>query len=305
VVAPTDELTITRESYGPFTRFVMSAPVNVPGDGWIANAEVSAYLVDDLLIDAGGSRFGPALVEALLPAPPRRILLTHQHEDHVGAVGALRRAFGRLEVFAPATLLPLLKRGDPIGGYRAAYWGQPEAIGDVTAVEEGDVFDAGGLRLNAVATPGHTPGHMSFIADVDGTMFGVTGDLLVSTRSYLGFFESSVPDQIRSLRRVAAIASNLYVLPAHGRARPAGAAVLSEAADWLEAESETIRAAAARLGAEDPIAVARFLYGAPESAELATGGEFSTAALVRSVLAPPRSHPVTRIDFGPAPAAVR
>lgn len=292
-------MTITREHYGPVTRFVMTAPVAVPGESFQANAEVSAYLVGDVLIDAGGRRFGPSLAEALAAHPPRRILLTHQHEDHVGGVGALRRAFGPIDVFAPATLVSLLEAGETVSDYREAYWGQPEPIPGLVAIGDGDVFDADTIRIRALSTPGHTPGHMSFIAETDEGLFGITGDLLVQVRSHLGFFESSAADQVRSLRRVAALGDALYILPGHGRARKGGAAVLMESADWLEAEAATIRAMAQQLGSEDPVAIARAIYGMPEPAEFATGGDFSAAALVRSVLSPATSHPVSRIDLRP------
>lgn len=294
-------ITITRASYGPLTRFVMSAPVAVPGESFVANAEVSAYLVGDVLIDTGGSRFGHALVEALSPQPPKRIVLTHQHEDHAGAVAALQRAFGAVEVFAPASLVPLLERGEPVSDYRAAYWGQPEPIANLIALEDGDTIASGTIRIEAIATPGHTPGHMSFIVDTDDGIYGVTGDLLINVRSYLGFFESCAADQIRSLRRVAAIGERLHVLPAHGRTRPGGAAVLKEAADWLAAEAETIVATAARIGSDDAVIVAHALYGKPEPAEFATGGDFSTAALVRSVLSPATAHPVARMVLRSSP----
>ena len=55
-------------------------------------------------------------------------------------------------------------------------------------------------------------------------------------------------------------------------------------------------AAASALGTRDPARVANHLYGELEPAELATGREFSTAALVRAVLDPPRHHPVPRLD---------
>ena len=295
------DVRVTCETHGPFTRIIMSAPVDVPGEDFLATAEVSAYLAGDVLIDAGCSRFASALVDALAGAPPNRILLTHQHEDHVGAVGALRRAFGHIPVFAPRVLLPILAAGERVSSYRATYWGQPEPIPDAIGVDDDDLIDTGTVTVRAVATPGHTPGHMSYLT-TGGAVYAFTGDLLINTRMWLGFFESSAEDSIHSLRRVAGMGQPLHVLPAHGRSRPDGAATLLKAAEWIEGEAATIRKAAAELGSVDPIEVAHHLYGPPEPAELATGGDFSTAALVRSVLSPPRTHPVSRVNLTSIPA---
>jgi glyoxylase-like metal-dependent hydrolase (beta-lactamase superfamily II) len=78
------------------------------------------------------------------------VVLTHHHPDHVGGLG---------EVVALAA--------------GATVWGNP---GDdfpvaVEAVGDGDVVR--GLRV--VATPGHTAGHLSLLAEDDGVL--LVGDL--------------------------------------------------------------------------------------------------------------------------------
>src|SRR5262245_18466805 len=135
-----------RTRYGPFERIVLTAPDP------IRPAMQSVYRIGDTLIDTAGSRVAAALVAALRSDPPRRILLTHQHEDHVGGVGALRRAFGHIPVYVARSYLPLLATVDRIPDYRARYWGNPELISDAIAFDPGDVFEVDGLPLDTLAT---------------------------------------------------------------------------------------------------------------------------------------------------------
>jgi glyoxylase-like metal-dependent hydrolase (beta-lactamase superfamily II) len=298
VIDPTNAaIAVTRELHGPFERIVLTSPIRVPGEDFMGTAEVSVYRIGDVLIDAGASRFSEVLIAALAAQPPRRILLTHQHEDHAGGVAALCRAFDDVTVFAPRPLLPLLANPEPIGDYRIAYWGASEPIPCATAIDESMTCEVAGLSLEAVSTPGHTPGHMAFLVHGADRLYALSGDLLVNTRSYFGFFESCIDDLLQSQRRIAEIGEQLYLLPAHGRARSDGAATLHKAADWLDQEAANIREASARLQSSDPFEVSRDLYGEPEPAELATGGDFSTAALVRSVLTPYRAHPIPRLTI--------
>src|SRR5262245_30035627 len=112
-----EAIEVRRVRFGPFERITLIVPdPNRP-------AATSVYRVGDTLIDAGGARVSHALVDTLRSNPPRRILLTHQHEDHVGGVGALRRAFGHVPVHAARSYLPLLAVADQLPDYRTRHWG--------------------------------------------------------------------------------------------------------------------------------------------------------------------------------------
>lgn len=284
------DVAVSRTRHGPFERISLAAPTGG------RESQLSVYRLGDLLVDGGGTRTAGALAEALRDTPPRRILLTHHHEDHAGGVAALRRAFGTIPVHAPAPYLGYLQATHELPMYRAFAWGNPEPIPDPTAFDVGAVFEADGVALEAVATPGHAPGHVAFVAHVDGLRYALTGDLYIGGRPLPGWYESSADDLIRSWRRLAA--SPLAMLPAHGRVRDDGDRALSDVADWLERTAEEVHAVAARLGTRDPVSVAVEAFGAEPPFSLLTGGEFSLAAFARSVLDPVRTLPAPPVRLG-------
>ncbi len=284
-----DDVSVSRSRHGPFERIVLAA----------ANGKrvaLSVYRLGDLLIDAGGTRVAPALAPVLAADPPRRIVLTHQHEDHAGGVQALRRALGGIPVHAPAAHAALLAEAPPIPAYRAAAWGQPEAIPGAVPYQVGAAFEAAGVTLEAILTPGHTPGHMALVARHRGRRWALTGDLHVGPEPIAGWYESAADDMVASCRRLAV--SPLCMLPTHGEVREDGERALGEVADLVERQADRVRQAAGRLGTSDPAAVAREVFGPERSLAALSGGEFSFAAFARSVLDPVRALPATPVRIG-------
>jgi glyoxylase-like metal-dependent hydrolase (beta-lactamase superfamily II) len=55
---------------------------------------VAAYLVDGLLVDTGCSYTAGELVSYLEEHPPKRVVNTHYHEDHMGANHLIQERFG-------------------------------------------------------------------------------------------------------------------------------------------------------------------------------------------------------------------
>ena len=143
-------------------------------------AFVNAFLVveDDglTLVDTtlpGGTR---KLVGAAddLGLPIVRIALTHAHGDHIGSLDALHAALPDAEVIISARDARLLAGdkaldpGEPQSKLRGGYPGARTA--PTRTVQAGDRIGS----LEVVASPGHTPGHVSFLDTRDGTL--ICGD---------------------------------------------------------------------------------------------------------------------------------
>ncbi|MBB6671780.1 MBL fold metallo-hydrolase [Cohnella nanjingensis] len=133
---------------------------------------VNAYLVEEqdslTLIDAAlpyGVK-GILSAAARIGKPIARIVLTHAHSDHIGALDALKAALPEATVYISARDAKLLagdlslEPHEPATPIRGGV-PKPGAIKTVPDVllQDGDRVGS----LLAVAAPGHTPGHMAFL----------------------------------------------------------------------------------------------------------------------------------------------
>ncbi|WP_243735078.1 MBL fold metallo-hydrolase [Paenibacillus turpanensis] len=153
---------------------------------------VNCYFVEEAkeltLIDAALPFSAEPIVRAAeqIGKPITRIILTHAHDDHVGALDKLKSMLPAAEVLISERDAGLLK-GDrsllpdepqtPIkGGVPKAVKTRPDRL-----LREGDQIGS----LSAIAAPGHTPGHMAFLdtrsgALIAGDAFQIRGGMAVS-----------------------------------------------------------------------------------------------------------------------------
>ena len=148
---------------------------------------------DAVLVDAANEH--ELLLEVCRATAVRRVLTTHGHFDHIGAVTAVRDA-GIDVGIAPedAAMLP-------------AY--------DFVIPDE-DVIEVGDLRLRTIHTPGHTPGSTCFLLEGHPVVF--SGDTLFPGGPGNTKFENASFDQIiESIdRRLFTLPEDDLVLPGHG-----------------------------------------------------------------------------------------
>ena len=146
-----------------------------------------------ILVDAANEH--ELLVPLCKALGVRRVLTTHGHFDHIQAVEACRDA--GIDVGVAAEDAKMLPSYDFV-------------IGDEDVIEVGD------LKLEAIHTPGHTPGSTSFLLEGEPLLF--TGDTLFPGGPGNTIFEGASFEQIIGSidRRLFTLPADLLVLPGHG-----------------------------------------------------------------------------------------
>ena len=200
--------------------------------------ESDGFTLIDTTIAGGGKDI--LAVASSLGAPIRRILLTHAHADHVGSVDELAKRLPGVAVAISERSLPLLQRpadkslrpGEPKNPIR----GRLSGIVTPTThfVEDGELFGS----LRCIHTPGHIPGHFSFLDERDGTLYA--GDELVGigrlsvcggTPWYFPLTTLAMwskPVTLESARKLMAYPIERFAC-GHGAIRQGGTAALSAA----------------------------------------------------------------------------
>ncbi len=167
------------------------------------------------------------------------VLVTHVHPDHHGQSGKVREQSGAWVGMHPAEDAFLERRGnqdlmrDGIQMYLRWCGAPPGHLEELVAsrqhvgqmapmvraerlIEHGDLIDAPGLRLRAVWTPGHTPGHLCFYDEARDLL--LTGDHILPriTPNISSYDLASNPldDYLNSLVKLGGIQPR-EVLPAH------------------------------------------------------------------------------------------
>lgn len=130
-----------------------------------------------------------AVIRAVETAQSVRILVTHHHDDHAGAVGAVAAALGA----------PVLGTGHPLC--------EPLRDGDRVETDQGD--------LAVLETPGHASRHLAFYWEDERAVF--PGDVILGEGSttWVGEYPGAVADYLESLDRIRATAPAV-LYPTHG-----------------------------------------------------------------------------------------
>ena len=177
--------------------------------------QANCYLVaeaggDAVVIDPGAE--AERIIEAVRSRDlkVKHILLTHVHFDHMQAAADVAAATGA-DILAPEGDWPALT--DPqLSLCHMMPGGGSQTLSAAGKLRDGEVVEAGKLRLTVLHTPGHTPGSCCFLCG--DVLF--TGDTLFRGSVGRTDFPGGSYDAFkRSLDRLAALPGDYTLLPGH------------------------------------------------------------------------------------------
>jgi glyoxylase-like metal-dependent hydrolase (beta-lactamase superfamily II) len=161
------------------------------------------------------------------------VLLTHHHRDGLAAVGACLAGGARVRApkasapwIGPAGVARYWRESLPLRNSRTAYLVLPEGLTSVDcSLEDGWEIAFGDWAVRVVATPGHSPDHVAYLArkKAGGKRFLFAGDALAGagklwspyTTDWDHWTDAGLRPAAESLRKLARLRPDC-LLPAHG-----------------------------------------------------------------------------------------
>ncbi|MDO8964860.1 MAG: MBL fold metallo-hydrolase [Coriobacteriia bacterium] len=176
---------------------------------WLVSDGIGGPLV---VIDPAGD--AEELLAAIADCAVGAVVLTHGHFDHLGAASRLIAETGApfaVSVRDAASVTDAVANGGMLFGFDDVA-PEPQRL-----LAEGDLVEAGQVRLRVLGTPGHTPGSICLMAEAAGQTHLFSGDTLFAGSVGRTDFPGGDARAMReSIARLASLPGETLVHPGHG-----------------------------------------------------------------------------------------
>ena len=172
------------------------------------------------IVDPGDEAARIALAVEQTSLEIDRILVTHAHIDHLGAVGALADEYA-CPVLMHAEAEPMLQQLPSQAMMMGLRFGKVPAVDRHIEAEE--LLEIGDLELRSLYTPGHAPGHLAFYVESEELL--LSGDaLFAGSVGRTDLFGGDMELLMRSINeRLMTLPDETRVYPGHGPRTTIGA----------------------------------------------------------------------------------
>jgi glyoxylase-like metal-dependent hydrolase (beta-lactamase superfamily II) len=188
---------------------VTSGTFSLDGGTWDVDNNVWIVGNDEECVIIDSPHDAAAILSQVRGRKVLAIVLTHAHNDHIGAAREVAAAVNATVHLHPDDLI---------------LWEQvyPDAKPN-RYLTDGEAIGVGGSELRVIHTPGHSPGSVCFLLESEGTVF--TGDTLFNGGpGATGRSHSDYPTILASIReRLLTLPAETIVRTGHGESTTIGA----------------------------------------------------------------------------------
>ena len=143
------------------------------------------------------------------PLSITHLFLTHSDIDHAGSYGIFKNAQVYLSKEEEQMINGLTARA-------AGIYSNPKILNTYNLLSDSDGIAAGNINVQAISTPGHTPGSMCYL--IDGAMLFTGDTIILKEKKVFPFYSSfnmNTEQQKLSIRKLAALENVSAIYTAH------------------------------------------------------------------------------------------